>query len=124
MLVARKGQIAWFKTMGYRDREAGLRIAPIFETPGANAAEQYNLEYRAADASANPYLMLAVLVQAGLDGIRQRLPAPQATEGDPTTLSPKELQDRGLVRLPQSLVRSMRSRSGRSRTRPPRISWY
>jgi glutamine synthetase len=94
---------AAYNNLGYRDREAGMRIAPIFETPGANAAEQYNFEYRAADASANPYLSLAVLVHAGLDGIRQRLPAPKATDFDPTTRSPKELQDLRLVRLPQSL---------------------
>lgn len=28
MLVARKGQVAWFKTMGYRDREAGDPMKP------------------------------------------------------------------------------------------------
>lgn len=94
---------ASYNNLGYRDREAGVRIAPVFETPGANAAEQYNFEYRASDASANPYLALAALVHAGLDGIRQRLPVPHVTEVDPTTLSAKDLGDRGLIRLPQSL---------------------
>jgi glutamine synthetase len=98
---------ASYANLGYRDREAGVRIAPIFQTPGANVAEQYNFEYRAADASANPYLALAVLVHAGLDGIRRRLPAPQATESDPTTMSPDELRARGILRLPQSLAEAL-----------------
>jgi glutamine synthetase len=98
---------ASFSNLGYRDREAGVRIAPIFQTPGANVAEQYNFEYRAADAAANPYLALAVLVHAGLDGIRQRLPPPQATESDPTTMPPEELRAHGIVRLPQSLAEAL-----------------
>jgi glutamine synthetase len=98
---------ASFSNLGNRDREAGVRIAPIFQTPGANAADQYNFEYRAADAAANPYLALAVLIQAGLDGIRRRLPAPQAMESDPTTLAPEELRARGIVRLPQSLAEAL-----------------
>jgi glutamine synthetase len=98
---------ASYSNLGYRDREAGVRIAPVFQTPGANAAEQYNVEYRAADAAANPYLALAVLVHAGLEGIRQRLPAPQAMESDTTTLTPEELRARGIVRLPQSLAEAL-----------------
>jgi glutamine synthetase len=98
---------ASYSNLGYRDREAGVRIAPVFQTPGANAAEQYNFEYRAADAAANPYLALAVLVHAGLEGIRKRRPAPQAMESDPTTLAPEELRARGIVRLPQSLAEAL-----------------
>jgi glutamine synthetase len=94
---------AAYNNVGYRDREAGVRIAPVFETPGAKLAEQYNFEYRAADAAANPYLALAVLVHAGLEGIRQRLPAPEATEFDPSIASTEELRRRNIVRLPQSL---------------------
>ena len=35
-------------------------------------ASQFNVEFRVCDATANPYLALAVVVQAGLDGIRGR----------------------------------------------------
>jgi glutamine synthetase len=38
----------------------------------AQRARQFNVEFRVADATASPYLALAVLVQAGLDGIRHR----------------------------------------------------
>jgi glutamine synthetase len=38
----------------------------------AQRARQFNLEFRVADATASPYLALAMLVQAGLDGIRRQ----------------------------------------------------
>jgi glutamine synthetase len=35
-------------------------------------ARQFNVEFRVADATASPYLALAMVVQAGLDGIRHQ----------------------------------------------------
>lgn len=55
---------------GPLDRAAAVRIAPLFGNDRAKHARQFNLEFRVADATANPYLVLAVLIQAGLDGIR------------------------------------------------------
>ncbi len=37
---------------------------------GADAARQFNIEYRVADAAASPYLALGALIWAGVDGIR------------------------------------------------------
>jgi glutamine synthetase len=111
---------AAYNNLGYRDREAGVRIAPVFETPGAKPAEQYNFEYRAADAAANPYLALAVLVHAGLEGIRQRLPAPEATEFDPSIASTEELRRRNIVRLPQSLSDALQTMEDDATVR----SWF
>lgn len=55
--------------LGERDREALLRICPT-STSGDEAA-QFNLEYRAADATANPWLTLAAIVRAGLHGVHE-----------------------------------------------------
>ena len=53
------------------DRGTAIRVCPAaMGTPDARA-RQMNVEFRVADATASPYLALAVLVQAGLDGIRQ-----------------------------------------------------
>jgi glutamine synthetase len=52
------------------DRGAAVRVAPLFGSDPQERARQFNLEFRVADATANPYLALAVLIQAGLDGIR------------------------------------------------------
>lgn len=52
-----------------RDREALVRICPTTSLSNTAPAMQYNLEFRAADATANPWLTLGVLVKAGLQGI-------------------------------------------------------
>lgn len=57
--------------LGRNDRGAALRVAPVFAAAGESAAQQFNLEYRVADAAACPYLALGALVWAGLDGYRQ-----------------------------------------------------
>ncbi|MCY3635111.1 MAG: glutamine synthetase family protein [bacterium] len=40
------------------------------------------VEHRAAGADANPYLMIAAILAAGLDGIERALPLPAMSEGD------------------------------------------
>ncbi|RLG01928.1 MAG: glutamine synthetase, partial [Thaumarchaeota archaeon] len=40
------------------------------------------IEYRASDPSANPYLLLAALLVAGLDGIERNLEPPKSIEED------------------------------------------
>lgn len=94
---------ACWTNLGNRDREAGVRICPFFETPGASRAGQYNIEYRAADATANPYLLLAAIVNAGLEGLKADLPAPEVTDSDPGAMDEAERTRRGIRLLPQSL---------------------
>jgi glutamine synthetase len=53
------------------DREAAVRLPGIGTAPGMpDPAEQFNLEFRFPDAAACPHLVLAILVRAGLEGIR------------------------------------------------------
>jgi glutamine synthetase len=54
------------------DRGAAVRIAPLNATEAVERARQCNIEFRVADATASPYLALGMMVQAGLDGIRQK----------------------------------------------------
>jgi glutamine synthetase len=95
--------------VGQRNREALLRIPPLLslgDAPsGARAGEaaQMRLEYRAADAAANPYLALGALVRAGLDGVRRELPAPPILELDPSQLDPAERARYRVGGLPDSL---------------------
>jgi glutamine synthetase len=67
-----------------RDREALLRICP---TPGQGDPDDdgaaFNLEFRAADATANPWLVLGALIRAGLQGLQADYPpAPVSTDAD------------------------------------------
>ncbi len=83
--------------LGRANREAALRIA------GQGPSE--HLEYRAADATACPYLTLGGLVHAGLAGIRDGLPAPELLERDPSNMSAAELA--GFTPLPTSLEEAL-----------------
>lgn len=89
--------------LGENNREALLRICPLFNLPGANHAKQYNLEYRGADATSNPWLALGLLIRAGLEGIREGLEAPPVVGGDPAALPAEELEAASYGRLPQTL---------------------
>ncbi|RST87785.1 glutamine synthetase [Aquibium carbonis] len=89
--------------LGERDREATLRICPTVTIGGRDPEGQFNIEYRAADATANPYLALAAIVRAGLAGLLADLPAPPIVSGDPSVMSAPELDRLGLRRLPETL---------------------
>ena len=58
--------------VGAMDRGTALRICPVTGSDPGRRARQCNVEFRVADAAASPYLVLALLVQAGLDGIRHQ----------------------------------------------------
>jgi glutamine synthetase len=94
--------------LGTRDREAFVRICPVFDHHGANVAKSFNFEYRAADAAANPYLALGAIVRAGLDGLSRGQKAPIATTAvEMASLSEGELSRRGIVKLPKSLAEAL-----------------
>ncbi|HLW24743.1 MAG TPA: glutamine synthetase family protein [Steroidobacteraceae bacterium] len=59
--------------VGTYDRGAAVRICAGRGTDREARARHYNLEFRVADATANPYLALALMLQAGLEGVRRRL---------------------------------------------------
>lgn len=62
--------ISW----GRINRSALIRI------PRAHTHESTRIELRCPDPSCNPYLAFAVMLEAGLDGIKKDLPLPEANE--------------------------------------------
>lgn len=59
---------------GHDNRSAMLRVPP---ERGAGT----RLEVRVGDGAANPYLMIAAILAAGLDGLERQLPVPTSAEG-------------------------------------------
>ncbi len=90
--------------LGDKDREATLRICPTVTIAGRDPARSFNIEYRAADATANPYLALAAIVRAGLAGLEGDIPCPPIHSGDPADLTDEQRMERGLLRLPETLA--------------------
>jgi glutamine synthetase len=90
-----------------RNREALLRIPPLVSLAGADPADQLHLEYRGADATANPYLALGAILHAGLEGLRAELPAPPILDRDPAQLDAAEAKRYGVGELPATLEDSL-----------------
>lgn len=97
---------AAYANLGMQDRESALRICPVFGT-AAERARKYHFEFRGADACASPHLVLAALVEAGVDGLDDDLAAPEPTAGDLSTLAPEALAGLGVVRLPETLAAAL-----------------
>ncbi len=88
-----------FQVWGLENREAALRL--VTGSPGNAGAA--NLEVKAFDLSANPYLVVAGLIATGLSGLAAQLPLPEPVNVDPASLAEGEWAARGIVALPASL---------------------
>jgi glutamine synthetase len=95
--------------LAQRNREALLRIPPLVGLAGADEAPQLRLEYRGADAAANPQLALGAIVRAGLAGVRAGLPTPPILDRDPAQLDEQEAAAYGVRALPSSLEESLQA---------------
>ena len=84
-----------YVSWGQINRSALIRVPQV----QANRPESTRLELRCPDPSCNPYLAFAVMLRAGLDGIRRQL--------EPPPISNEDLYERrergGLEMLPGSL---------------------
>jgi glutamine synthetase len=93
-----------YTVYGMDNREAAIRIcSPMRDDPAATV----NLEIKPSDSSANPYLALGAVIQAGLDGIRRKLDPGEAVNIDPATLSDAQRLAVGAHRLPASLAEAL-----------------
>lgn len=111
---------AAFNNLGFRDREASVRICPVSDMSDIAKAAQFNFEFRAADATASPHLQLAAIVHAGIQGIEEELPTPDATTEDLSLLDAAALAERGYVRLPTTLADALE----RFRANATVASWF
>lgn len=84
--------ISWGRT----NRSALVRVPRVT----AGRIQSTRIELRCPDPSCNPYLAYAVMLAAGLDGIRRKLPLREAAEEDLFHVDPRA---QGLEMLPTSL---------------------
>lgn len=84
--------------MGWSSRTRG----PLIRVPSGRG-ENTRIELRSPDATANPYLALAVLLMAGLDGIKNKIMPPDCIDENIQKMSPKRRKELGVEELPRSL---------------------
>ncbi|HET7270058.1 MAG TPA: glutamine synthetase family protein [Rubrobacter sp.] len=89
-----------YAAYGLDNREAAVRLAsPVVGRESATA----NVEIKPVDVTSNPYLALAAVLAAGMDGIERGLDPGEPTMVDPATLDDEERASRGIRPLPASL---------------------
>lgn len=76
--------------------------SPLIRIP-ASRGMSTRVEIRSVDPSANPYLAVAVILKAGLEGIKQKLTPPKEVNQNIYQMSEEELKEKGIVSLPESL---------------------
>lgn len=76
--------------------------SPLIRVPAVRG-KATRIELRSPDAACNPYLELAVILNAGLDGIENNLIAPESIESNLFDLSQEECEKKGMERLPENL---------------------
>ncbi|MFC4467210.1 type III glutamate--ammonia ligase [Streptomyces xiangluensis] len=94
---------------------SGFTWAPVFAAYGDNNRTNMlripmgggRVECRAADAAMNPYLATALVLAAGLEGIREELDPGLPNTDNLYLLSETELSARGISSLPRNLLEAM-----------------
>jgi glutamine synthetase len=113
LLRRRPGYFAGaYQFWGAENREAPLRYVPSSPFIGTGRA---NVELKAADASANPYLALAAVLAAGLAGIEDSAELPPPVQEDPGTWSDARRAERGIAALPVTAGEQERALLGSKR---------
>jgi glutamine synthetase len=79
-----------------------MNRSPLIRIPSSRG-ENRRIELRSPDPSANPYLVLAVCLAAGLDGIRNQILPPPSVQENLFEMTPEKRKELGIESLPCDL---------------------
>jgi glutamine synthetase len=103
-----------YKRIGAPAPVSGATWAPSLVAYGGNnrthllrVPEPGRVEHRGVDGSANPYLAIAAMIGAGLDGIDRQLDPGPPNAANLFSLSPAELDERGIRSMPPTLLHAV-----------------
>ena len=83
-----------------------MNRSPLLRVPSSRG-EGTRLELRSPDPSCNPYLTLALLLEAGLDGLNRKLPVPEPVNVNIYNLTAEQEKALDLDRLPTNLLMAL-----------------
>ena len=85
---------------------SGKNRSPLVRIP-ASRGMSTRLELRSVDPSANPYLAMAVILKAGLEGIKNQLTPPAPVDRNIYVMTREERLAAGIVDLPGTLKEAL-----------------
>ncbi|MCY7522259.1 type I glutamate--ammonia ligase [Paenibacillus larvae] len=80
--------------------------SPMIRIPASRGLST-RVEVRNPDPAANPYLALAAMLKAGLDGIKKKLPLPAPTDRNIYVMTEEEREEQGIPSLPLDLRQAL-----------------
>lgn len=84
--------------------------SPLVRIP-AKRGNSTRIELRNPDPAANPYLALAAILKAGLDGIKNRINPPSPVMSNVYHMDEMEMKEKGITSLPENLYEAVRELS-------------
>ena len=81
---------------------SGQNRSPLVRIPSSRGVST-RIEVRSVDPTANPYLAMAVILEAGLDGIRNELTPPAEVDRNIYVMTEEEREESGISSLPGNL---------------------
>ena len=76
--------------------------SPLVRVPSSRGAST-RIELRSADPAANPYLAIALCLEAGLDGIEKKMTPPESVDKNIFQMSQREIKRTGIKSLPVNM---------------------
>ncbi len=80
--------------------------SPLIRIPSSRGLST-RVEVRSVDPAANPYLAMAVLLKAGLDGIKNKMTPPAPVDRNIYVMSKEERIEEGIIDLPATLAQAL-----------------
>lgn len=87
---------------------SGRNRSPLVRVPIARGLST-RLELRSVDPSANPYMAIAAILEAGLDGLRNKIEAPKPIDRNIYRMDDEERKANGIVDLPSTLHNAIKA---------------
>ncbi|MDK1726485.1 type I glutamate--ammonia ligase [Dellaglioa algida] len=87
---------------------SGRNRSPLVRVPIARGLST-RLELRSVDATANPYLVIAAILEAGLDGLRNKVVPPASVDRNIYVMNRQERQDNQIGDLPSTLHNAIKA---------------
>ncbi|MFC6180916.1 type I glutamate--ammonia ligase [Lactiplantibacillus daowaiensis] len=86
---------------------SGSNRSPMIRVPSSRGLST-RLELRSVDASANPYLAFAAVLEAGLDGIKNGIEPPKSVDRNIYVMDEDERREAGIADLPSTLHNALK----------------